>query len=74
MLSAGGVIVLFRDIRIAKELERRREEWTSLIAHDLREPVSVISLTAELFSSFMRESSLRKRESRLSASMTARGD
>jgi len=30
------------------ELERRRAEWTSVVAHDLRQPVNAISLRAHL--------------------------
>jgi len=38
-----GVVVVFEDISTLKELERLREEWTSVIAHDLRQPVTIIS-------------------------------
>jgi signal transduction histidine kinase len=42
---AGGILV-FQDIRARKELERLREEWASVVAHDLRQPISIISLAA----------------------------
>jgi len=43
-----GAIAVFQDIRSLKELERLREEWAAIVAHDLRQPVGVISLTAQL--------------------------
>lgn len=33
-----------------RELERLREEWASVVAHDLRQPVTVIHLAAQLLS------------------------
>ena len=44
----GGAIVVYQDIRSLKELERLREEWAAIVAHDLRQPLGVISLTAAL--------------------------
>ncbi|HEX5417903.1 MAG TPA: ATP-binding protein [Chloroflexota bacterium] len=38
-----GAVVTFEDISVIKDLERMREEWVSLIAHDLRQPVTVIT-------------------------------
>jgi PAS domain S-box-containing protein len=43
-----GAVAIFRDIRALKELERLREEWASVIAHDLRQPLNVISLGADV--------------------------
>jgi len=42
-----GAVAVVRDITSLKELERLREEWASIIAHDLRQPVAAIALTAE---------------------------
>jgi PAS domain S-box-containing protein len=42
-----GAVAVVRDITALKELERLREEWASIIAHDLRQPVAAIALTAE---------------------------
>ena len=42
-----GAVAVVRDITALKELERQREEWASIIAHDLRQPVAAIALTAE---------------------------
>jgi signal transduction histidine kinase len=44
--ASGNVVaavVLFQDISRLKELEREREEMASIIAHDLRAPLAVIS-------------------------------
>ncbi|WP_437791156.1 PAS domain S-box protein [Sorangium sp. So ce693] len=49
--SAGkitGAIVAGEDISALKELARMREEWTSIIAHDLRQPITTIVLKASL--------------------------
>jgi PAS domain S-box-containing protein len=37
-----GTVVVFQDISALKELEQQREEWISVITHDLRQPVTVI--------------------------------
>jgi signal transduction histidine kinase len=47
-----GAVVVFQDIHLLKELERLREEWTAVIAHDLRQPVAGIALSAELLATF----------------------
>ena len=44
---AGAVMVL-QDITVLKELESLREEWASIVAHDLRQPITVISLRSSL--------------------------
>jgi PAS domain S-box-containing protein len=43
-----GAVIIFEDISPIRELERAREEWTSVIAHDLRQPVTVIDGYAKL--------------------------
>ena len=43
-----GAVVISQDISDLKAAERMREEWTSLVAHDLRQPVTVISGYAHL--------------------------
>lgn len=48
--AAGGLlgaVMVARDLSAQKALERLREEWTSVVAHDLRQPVSVIHMTAQ---------------------------
>ncbi len=50
--ASDGTIMGLRgtaqDVTSLKELQRLREEWTSIIAHDLRQPIGVISSSAEL--------------------------
>jgi signal transduction histidine kinase len=42
-----GVVVAVQDVSATKELERLRAEWGSVVAHDLRQPLATISLTAQ---------------------------
>jgi PAS domain S-box-containing protein len=42
-----GAVAAFQDISTLKELERVRSEWTSMIAHDLRQPITVITAYAD---------------------------
>jgi signal transduction histidine kinase len=37
-----GAVGLIQDISALKDVERLREEWTSVVAHDLRQPITVI--------------------------------
>jgi PAS domain S-box-containing protein len=43
-----GAVVVLQDIRPIKELERLREEWSAIVAHDLRQPATTIGLTTDL--------------------------
>ena len=43
-----GAVMLLQDITSLKELERLREEWLSIVGHDLRQPVATIRMVAEL--------------------------
>lgn len=43
-----GATMIVEDISAIKEVERLREEWASIIAHDLRQPVNTISLATSL--------------------------
>ena len=45
--SRAGAVMVLQDIGALKELERLRQEWTALVAHDLRQPINVIALTVE---------------------------
>ncbi|MBI1946416.1 MAG: response regulator [Deltaproteobacteria bacterium] len=42
-----GSATVIEDISPMKELERMREEWASIVAHDLRQPVTAIVLAAD---------------------------
>jgi PAS domain S-box-containing protein len=44
--TAQGAVVAFEDITALKELERLRAEWSSVVAHDLRQPLAAISVSA----------------------------
>lgn len=37
-----GAVAIHDDMTRVKELERLRQEWTSMVAHDLRQPVTII--------------------------------
>jgi signal transduction histidine kinase len=39
-------VLVFEDMTAVKELERLRAEWSSIVAHDLRQPLNVIALQA----------------------------
>nr|WP_276598902.1 PAS domain S-box protein [Nannocystis sp. SCPEA4] len=42
-----GAVSVLRDITVLKEMERLREEWTAIVAHDLRQPLSVIVMSMQ---------------------------
>ncbi|MGZ3452236.1 MAG: ATP-binding protein [Polyangiales bacterium] len=42
-----GAVEVIQDISALRELENLREQWTSVIAHDLRQPLAVIALSAQ---------------------------
>jgi signal transduction histidine kinase len=43
-----GAVVVSEDVTAQKQLERERTEWTAVITHDLRQPVTIILGYAEL--------------------------
>jgi PAS domain S-box-containing protein len=43
-----GAVVVFQDISLLKELEQLRSEWTAVIAHELRQPTTIILAYAGL--------------------------
>ena len=43
-----GAVAALEDITSSKQLERLRAEWSSVVAHDLREPLTSISINAQL--------------------------
>ncbi len=46
-----GVVLVGQDVTVAKQLERLRAEWASIVAHDLRQPLNAINLSCLLLSS-----------------------
>jgi PAS domain S-box-containing protein len=52
IVDSSGRLVAIRgtsqDITQLKQLQRMKEEWMSVIAHDLRQPIGVIKMSAEL--------------------------
>ncbi len=44
----AGATMTLQDISPMKELLRMREEWASLVAHDLKQPINAIVLTSDL--------------------------
>jgi PAS domain S-box-containing protein len=47
-----GAVAFFQDISSFKELEHLREEWAAIIAHDLRQPITAIQLSAGILKTF----------------------
>jgi signal transduction histidine kinase/DNA-binding response OmpR family regulator len=43
-----GAVMTIQDISALKALERLREEWTSIIAHDLKQPLNAIAICAQV--------------------------
>ena len=46
--TLAGATMVLRDITTLKEIERLREEWTAIVAHDLQQPVNALLLGADL--------------------------
>ncbi|WP_438043469.1 PAS domain S-box protein [Sorangium sp. So ce128] len=42
-----GAVAVFQDISALKEMERQRQEWIGVIAHDLRQPIQVIATASQ---------------------------
>jgi signal transduction histidine kinase len=59
-----GATMIVQDITHRKELERLREEWAAVIAHDMRQPVGVITFAAASLAK-RREGGLAEDECRL---------
>jgi signal transduction histidine kinase len=56
-----GISGTLTDITHIKELERLREEWTSIVAHDLRQPLNVLSMASEFLPTLHRGTSEEER-------------
>jgi PAS domain S-box-containing protein len=42
--GVDGAVIVFEDISKLKDLQRLREEWVSIVTHDLRHPLNLIAL------------------------------
>jgi signal transduction histidine kinase len=56
----SGAVTIFQDISTLKELERLRKEWASVVAHDLRQPLGMITLDAEALRRILDEGDVEK--------------
>jgi PAS domain S-box-containing protein len=45
--TVQGVVIAVQDISVTKELDRLRAEWSSVVAHDLRQPLGAILVNAQ---------------------------
>jgi signal transduction histidine kinase/GAF domain-containing protein len=43
-----GAIVVYEDVSMLKELQRLREEWAAIVAHDLRQPLSILTTSVAM--------------------------
>jgi PAS domain S-box-containing protein len=43
-----GVVAVFEDISVLKELQRVREEWAAIVTHDLRQPLNALLIQVSL--------------------------
>jgi PAS domain S-box-containing protein len=62
-----GAVSAFMDITSAKELERLRAEWSSVVAHDLRQPLGAISMSAQMLARATDDTKLLKHVDRIRA-------
>ena len=44
----AGAVAIFQDITAIEELERFREDWNTIVAHELRQPLNSIGLSVQL--------------------------
>lgn len=51
IMALGGI---WTDITTLKDLQRLRDEWTSVIAHDLRQPIGAILMASDLLTELCR--------------------
>jgi len=58
----GSVLAVVRDVTMRRELERFRDEYVGYVSHDLKNPLSVISLQARWLAQQLAGRSLRDEE------------
>jgi PAS domain S-box-containing protein len=55
--ATTGAILTFEDITAFKQLERMRDEWASIISHDLGQPLHLLAISIELMKRILERSS-----------------
>lgn len=45
---SDGAVMVCQEVSTVRELQRVREEWASIVAHELRQPISVITVKTSL--------------------------
>lgn len=63
-----GLVIAIQNISTAKELERLRAEWSSVVAHDLRQPLGAITLSARLLAGLTNDARLKTHIERIGSS------
>lgn len=43
-----GAVAILQNVALLKEIERMREQWTSVIAHDLKQPLHSLALASQV--------------------------
>lgn len=43
----SGAVLVFRDVSLSRDLQRLREDWMAVVAHDLRQPIAVIAMATD---------------------------
>jgi signal transduction histidine kinase len=46
--ARDGAVMICQDVSTVRRLQRVRDEWTSIVAHELRQPISVVTLRCSL--------------------------
>lgn len=68
-----GAILTFEDITALKELERLREEWASIVSHDLGQPLHLLAISIELMKRILERAQVEIPPRVLECIRTARG-
>jgi PAS domain S-box-containing protein len=71
--QVSGVAGTCTDVTKLKALERLRDEWTSVIAHDLRQPIGTVLMASDLLPN-LRENALSEEEQKLAGRIHSAGE
>jgi signal transduction histidine kinase len=66
-----GAVAVTEDVTAQKQLERERTEWTSVITHDLRQPVTIVLGYATLLQRHLEQSGAPEDDQRSAAHVVA---